>query len=81
MFGTVVDAYPTGYMTLTNETCFKSKLNFISISANKNNELITVGDTVRYSGGVVWKDMFDNCSRCQKSCEISYAQQVINHYK
>ena len=77
MFATIVDVFPTGYLSLTNETCYKTRLNFIPLQANKSDEIIQVGDQVNYAHGVVRKQMFDNCYRCHKSQEISYAQQVI----
>lgn len=76
MFATIVDIFPTGYLCLTNEACYKTRLNFIPLQANKSDAIIEVGDQVNYMQGVLRKQMFDNCYRCHISQEISYAQQV-----
>ena len=79
MYGTVLHKYPTGYLVITNECCFKSKLNFLSMDIKKYKH-INMGDQVEYIDGLVVKQQFDNCYRCHKSREETCAQQRCECY-
>ena len=79
MYGTVLHKYPNGFLVITNECCFKSKLNFLSIDIKKYKH-IEIGDQVEYIHGLVVKQQFDNCYRCHKSCEETCAQQWCECY-
>ena len=69
MFGKIAMILSTGFLIETHETCYKTKVNFVSIKAVKKNKIIQfqVGDQVRYTHGVLQKVHFDNCIRCYKS--------------
>jgi len=82
MFGKIVNTFPTGFLIQTHETSYKTNVNFIPINAVKKNEILQfqVGDQVKYVHGVLQKEQFDNCIRCHKSHEVSYAQYACDCY-
>ena len=83
MFGKIIKTFSTGFLLETHETCYKTKVNFIPVSAVKKNEIILqfqIGDQVNYVNGVLQKEDFDNCIRCHKSHAVSYAQYVCDCY-
>ena len=79
MYGTVLHKYPNGFLVITNERSFKSKLNFLSMDVKKYKH-IKMGDQLEYGHGLVVKQQFDNCYRCHKSREETCAQQECECY-
>ena len=84
MFGKIALKFSTGFLIETNETCYKTKVNFIPIRAvqrGSNYDLdFQVGDQVSYTQGVLRKEQYDNCVRCNKSFPIAYAQTICDCY-
>ena len=80
MFGKIIKIFSSGFFLETHETCYKTKVNFIPVNAVTKNEILQfqVGDQVNYVNGVLQKEQFDNCIRCHKSHELSYAQYVCD---
>ena len=67
MFGKIAMILSTGFLIETHETCYRTKVNFVSAKAiKKKNIQFQVGDQVRYTNGVLQKEHFDNCTRCYK---------------
>jgi hypothetical protein len=77
MFGKIALKFSTGFLIETNETCYKTKVNFIPITAAQGGSRdleLQVGDYVSYVRGVLRKEPFDNCTRCHKRFPMSYVQ-------
>ena len=83
MFGKIALKFSTGFLIETNETCYRTKVNFIPITAVRGNSRdleLHVGDYVSYEQGVLRKEPFDNCIRCHKSSPMAYAQSICDCY-